>query len=240
MSDPHDRFADWLAAGAVGDPARDVALHASFCPTCLQLAAALDALALVDPGAEDLPAGVAPLPHPRGGMVLARRAAAVAAVGVLGVATAIGAGALLRPEEPPGIAAAPTSTPFREAVLGGAGSPSSASETPTASADPSSASAEPSASATGPTESLGGAATPPPLTAGTPRPPVVIVPPAGTPRPTRPPAPTPTPPPSAVVTPAPTGVPTPTPLPPTPPPTPVPTPPPPTPQPPPTPTPAEG
>ena len=235
MNDPHDRFAEWLSAGAGGEPARDVALHASFCPDCLRLAAALDALATVDPGAVDLPAGVAPLPRTLDGGVLARRAAGVAAVGLVGVAAVIGGASLLDRADAPAIGAAPTSTPFREGVLGGEGAPSSASSEPTRSANPSE-SMEPSPSATDARPVPAGTVTPPPQATVTPRPPVIIIPPAGTPRPTVAPIATLTPRPSVAVTPAPTAAPTATPPPPTPPPTPAPTPTP-TPEPTPTPTP---
>lgn len=223
MNDPHDRFAEWLATGARGEPARDVALHASFCADCLRLAAALDALGRVDPGAVDLPVGVAPLPRTPDSVMLARRAAGVAAVGLIGVAAVIGGASLLDREDPPAIGAAPTSTPFREGVLGGDGPPGTAFAEPTQSA-PSSPSTEPSPSSTDTGPVPAGTVTPPPRAAVTPRPPVVIIPPAGTPRPTVAPIATVTPRPSVAVTPAPTAAPTPTPPPPTPPPTPVPTP----------------
>ena len=53
--DLHERFLDWLFAGAKGDPPRDVALHASVCPDCSQWIAAYDALAGIDPGRAPLP-----------------------------------------------------------------------------------------------------------------------------------------------------------------------------------------
>ena len=46
----HDRFREWLAAGAEGDPPRDLAVHASVCPDCQQSIAAFDRLAAIDPG----------------------------------------------------------------------------------------------------------------------------------------------------------------------------------------------
>jgi hypothetical protein len=49
-ADPHLRFDEWLLAGAPGEPARDLALHASLCAECTARIAALDLLTAVDPG----------------------------------------------------------------------------------------------------------------------------------------------------------------------------------------------
>ncbi len=46
----HDRFREWLAVGAEGDPPRDLAVHASVCPECQQSMAAFDRLDAIDPG----------------------------------------------------------------------------------------------------------------------------------------------------------------------------------------------
>jgi hypothetical protein len=56
MNEAHQRFRDWLQAGAEGDPPRDVAVHASVCPECRRSIAALDLLAVVDPGLASMPA----------------------------------------------------------------------------------------------------------------------------------------------------------------------------------------
>ena len=53
--DSHERFREWLAAGAEGDPPRDLAVHASVCPECQQSMAALDRLAAIDPGKAGAP-----------------------------------------------------------------------------------------------------------------------------------------------------------------------------------------
>jgi hypothetical protein len=55
MNDGHQRFQEWLTAGAEGDPPRDAAVHASVCDSCRQSTAALDQLAAVDPGRAPFP-----------------------------------------------------------------------------------------------------------------------------------------------------------------------------------------
>jgi len=56
MNEAHQRFHDWLSAGADGDPPRDVAVHASVCAECQQSIAALDLIAGVNPGLASMPA----------------------------------------------------------------------------------------------------------------------------------------------------------------------------------------
>ena len=46
----HTRSVAWLENGARDDPPRDVAVHANSCPICAMQAAALDGLAIIDPG----------------------------------------------------------------------------------------------------------------------------------------------------------------------------------------------
>ncbi len=55
MTDHHAPFESWLASGAIGDPPRDSALHATVCKRCLRLVAARDALAAIDIGRAALP-----------------------------------------------------------------------------------------------------------------------------------------------------------------------------------------
>ncbi|HUH07344.1 MAG TPA: hypothetical protein VML96_06005, partial [Egibacteraceae bacterium] len=55
MTDLHERFRDWLLAGAPGEPARDAALHASACDRCLADVAALDALFAVNVAGAEVP-----------------------------------------------------------------------------------------------------------------------------------------------------------------------------------------
>jgi hypothetical protein len=191
MTDLHDRFGDWLTDGARVELPRDAALHASACDVCLRRAAAFDALLAIDPGAAALPelgsdsrrAALAPFR-------LARMTSAVLAVLALSAAIGIGASGLLRDRAATGaVLSTPTPTPQGEGVLGGAGGPSSApnSPIPSASSDPNAGeSAEPSeeAEASADTEAtpVPRAAVPPVVI--TPRPTATIAPPVGTPRPT--------------------------------------------------------
>ena len=97
MDELHDRFDDWLAAGAQGEPPRDVAVHASGCDACLRSLVAYDSLQAIDIGAAALP----PLGRvaPAGREALARTlrfAVGAVAVVLLGTSVAIGASGLLR------------------------------------------------------------------------------------------------------------------------------------------------
>ena len=58
-ADPHLRFDEWLLTGARGEPARDLALHASLCAACTANISALDLLSSVDPGRATLPPSLA-------------------------------------------------------------------------------------------------------------------------------------------------------------------------------------
>ena len=85
-----------MASGALGDPPRDAALHASVCEGCLGLVAARDALAAIDTGLAALPPsrlGQRRPPTPILGA--ARIGAATVTVGVLGAALAFGASQLI-------------------------------------------------------------------------------------------------------------------------------------------------
>ncbi len=143
MSDLHDRLAAWLGAGALGEPARDVALHASACQTCLGRIAALDALA-------DIDLGVAPIPPTASGQavssaILVRALIGTTAVAVLTVGIVAGSG-LMPPSVPADGATASTAPPTPGGgVLAGEGAPStpspSTTDNPDASASPSQGSA---------------------------------------------------------------------------------------------------
>ena len=94
MTDPHERFHLWLAAGAEGDPPRDLAVHASVCPGCRQSIAALDLLANVDPKRAAMPPAAAATE--RRGLLRAGRLTPAAAGIVLGaVILGIGASQLI-------------------------------------------------------------------------------------------------------------------------------------------------
>jgi len=222
MDDLHDRFDEWLVAGAEGEPPRDLAVHASGCDACLRSLAAIDSLQAIDIGATLPPLGMA-APTGREGLARTLRyAVGAVAVVLLGTSVAIAASGLLRPAQLG--SARPTPSPAEGVLAGVPTAPPASqpdSEQPTASPGDS---GKPKQS---PTESPVAVATPAPqvLPHSTPTPP-----PLGTPRPTpaptqspaptsaptatpivTPPPPTPTPSPSIVVpTPTPTLEPTPT------------------------------
>ena len=225
MTDLHERFREWLLAGAPGEPPRDAALHASACDRCLADVAAADALLAVDvagAGVPALPAGD-PRPIPGPGLRAIRAISGVAAVGLLVVAAMIGAGALREDGAGPGAATLdPTESPDGEGVLAGGPSftpaVSGLARTPSPSAS-ASESAEPSEDPTASEVATGAAPTQPPFVAPpppaiTPGPTAVVTPrptTAATPVPTAQPTPAPTPIPTAPPTPEPTPEPTPAP-----------------------------
>ncbi len=55
MNDLHDRFRLWIAEGGRDELARDVAIHASGCASCLGAAAAVDAMSVIDLGEAPTP-----------------------------------------------------------------------------------------------------------------------------------------------------------------------------------------
>lgn len=232
MTDLHDRLAEWLAEAAPGDPPRDLALHASGCVECMARASAIDALADVDPSrAPEPPPHVGGATRPAGVLPVARAVAALATMGLLVAAVLVGAGALIGDRSPAGSGSHPeaSGTPG-EGVLGAAASdlatsPPSKEEEQSPSPSPAAtATATETATATA-DESPDGTTDPEPATADRaetsapvlPAPTTIAVP-AGTPRPTAPPAtpapaPTPTPVPAATPSPTPPPPPTPTPAP---------------------------
>ena len=197
-ADPHERFDQWLLTGARGEPARDLALHASLCAACTARISALDLLTSIDAGRATMPPSLAGARRP---VTTLRRAGRFAAAfaGVTVAATLIGL-ATWRMMDLQGLAdrvdANAGETPG-QAVLGGTGE---SSQPP---------SAEGSAASTSSMEPAGTAAPTPPPTS----PPLIQPGPA--PRPVTP-RPTVSASPSASVTPSasgttPTGSPTPTP-----------------------------
>lgn len=212
--DLHDRFAEWLADGADGEPSRDLALHASTCEGCLRAIAVVDSLQAIQVGAAELPPLRFSAEPPRPFRV-ARVAVGTLAVALLGVSVGIGASGILRPTPSTDGPAASTAERVLAGVPTAAATDRSASPSPRPSASASDT-PEPSgpATATGTPDSTSAPAQPAP---GTPAPgtPVPGTPAPGTPAP-QPPPPTPTPT-AAPSTPAPTAAPT------TPPPTPTPT-----------------
>ena len=223
MNELHDEFHAWIAAGAGGDPPRDVALHASGCDVCLRLATSFDALFAIDLGlAPPPPVRAAPVSSLSSRPIRIARsaAAAVAVMLVIGAGAIVGANAF-QPRVTDAVADV-TPAPILEGVLGGAGGPSltpSPTHSPAASAS-AEASASPTPTAT--PRPVTANATPNPTMGGGP-PPASAIP--ATPLPTARPTAAPTSAPSVGPTPVPpTPAPTPTPVPPTPAPTPTPTP----------------
>lgn len=122
MNEGHQRFQDWLTAGAEGDPPRDLAVHASLCAACQQSLAALDQLALVNTGLAAMPG--TPTGRERSRLVMAGRL--VGATAVLFSATILGVGAsqLIGVSRPGGQVAQATATPSpNQGVLGQTATP---------------------------------------------------------------------------------------------------------------------
>ncbi len=65
MNQAHARFQEWLAAGANGEPLRDLAVHASVCAICQRAIAAFDRLAAIDPGRSGMPVSAIPAASPK-------------------------------------------------------------------------------------------------------------------------------------------------------------------------------
>jgi outer membrane biosynthesis protein TonB len=204
MTDPHRSFAQWLYDGALDEPPRVGALHASVCTECRHLIGAFDALAQVDVAAIPPPAmSVTPRRDP----VMSVAGVARWSAGLASVATLVAVVALAVDQRPP--IATPLASPTQESginegVLGGEATPAatpSGSATPTNSATPvATPSPAPPIAVPPPV------APPPPTPIATPRPTV-----AATPIPSLIPTPSPTVAPTPLPTPEPTAVPTPVP-----------------------------
>lgn len=187
MNEPHQRFHDWLTAGADGEPPRDAAVHASVCGACHQSIAALDLLAIVNTGLAAMPP--APTGREHGRLVMVGRLLGATAILFSAAILGIGVSQLIGVSQPNGPVAQASPTP-EQSVLGATATP-----IPSATAE-GSPSSEPTAQ-----ETLTPLGTPVPTQA----------PPAATPFPRRTPVPTPIA--TAVPTPSPTETPIPTPVP---------------------------
>jgi hypothetical protein len=215
--DLHERFVDWLADGAEGEPPRDLALHASSCEDCMRAVAAIESLRAIDVGAAPLP----PLrrvaqgrPRP---FAIARVTVGALAVILLAASVVIGASGLFR-ATPPADEPASTAGDVLAGVPLDDRRDRRATDTPTPSPSPS-ASPTPSPSPTdAPSVEEATAAPPPPAPrteAPQPPPTAAPQPPAPTVAPATPAPPPPTPVPTAPppsITPSPT-IPEPTPTP---------------------------
>lgn len=191
MTDLHAQLAAWLADGALGEPPREIAVHASVCEQCTASLGAFDALALIDVGAAGSPPPLGARSPLRVGMAWARAGTALTATvlaGLLvgfGIAQLVGSGgpASGQPREPEGTELAGLFAPSNVA----AESDATPGEAPT-----------PTALST-PVPGVTPGPQPPPVPGATPRPPLPTVtfiptaPPTATPAPTPEPTPTPVP-----------------------------------------------
>ena len=132
MNEPHGRFREWLAAGAEGDPPRDLAVHASVCAECSRWIGALDLLAVVDTGLADMP--VEPMGRERGRLTMAVRLVGATAILFSAAILGVGVSQLIGVSHTNGPVAQASSTPNQN-VLGEtatpqASQPTTASKTP--------------------------------------------------------------------------------------------------------------
>jgi hypothetical protein len=125
MTDPHHLLEAWLAEGAVGDPPREVAVHASVCDSCARRIGAFDSLALIDVGAAGSPPPLGAPSRIAVALAWARVGAAIAGTVVAGIFVVFAAsqivgfvGSLPAPSD--GVALG--SPPDQGSVLGASGS----------------------------------------------------------------------------------------------------------------------
>ena len=220
-ADPHLRFDAWLLAGADGEPARDLALHASVCSICIPRVAALDLLTAVDAGRAPIPVILGPIAWPAAGIQgVIRYAAAFAVVTTAAALIGLAGSRLIDLRGVIGTTNGGAGESLVQGVLGGTGGPSTTSEpqstepvmssaasaeptpipaptapppfhTPAATARPATPRASASASAVG---SIAPSATPTALESATPSPtPLATETPTPVPTETPTPEPTPTP-----------------------------------------------
>jgi hypothetical protein len=118
VTDPHHLLEEWLIEGAVGDPPREVAVHAAVCESCTRRIGGFDSLAAVDVGAAGSPPPLAPPTRLLIGLAWARLGTAVVGTVVAGILVVFGASQLvgfvgnLGPDPTDGVAAveSPTDT----------------------------------------------------------------------------------------------------------------------------------
>jgi len=199
MTDLHAQLEDWIVEGAMGDPPREVAVHATLCESCTARLGAFDALGVIDVGAAGSPPPLAAPNRLRVGVAWARRGTAVAGTVLAGILVILGLSQFV------GLGGRPTGEPEGTQLAGlstssdhGGPAPSQrelssigpdAAETPTSSVP---ATAQPGFTP-GPLPSVPPGATPRPPTPG----------PSATAAPTSAPTPTPTPTPIPTETPTP-------------------------------------
>ncbi len=148
-ADPHLRFEAWLLAGADGEPARDLALHASVCSVCIPRVAALDLLTAVDTGRAPIPVILGPIAWPAAGLQgVLRFAAAFALVTASAALIGLAGSRLIDLRGLTGTTTGGVGESPVQGVLGGTGRPS---PTPTVQPSESAAGTAASTSSPGPT-----------------------------------------------------------------------------------------
>lgn len=102
MTDLHAQLEEWLADGPLGDPPREIALHASVCERCSATLGAFDALALIDVGVAGSPPPLGARSRLRMGMAWARVGTAVTATVLAGLLVGFGIAQLVGINGPAG------------------------------------------------------------------------------------------------------------------------------------------
>jgi hypothetical protein len=90
MTDLHAQLEDWIVEGAMGDPPREIAVHATLCESCTARLGAFDALGVIDVGAAGSPPPLAAPNRFRVGVAWARRGTAVAGTVLAGILVLLG------------------------------------------------------------------------------------------------------------------------------------------------------
>lgn len=95
MTDSHAQLEAWLVDGAMGDPPREIAVHATLCESCTARLGAFDALALIDVAAAGSPPLLAAPTRLRKGVAWARLTTVVVGTVVAGILVVLGISQLL-------------------------------------------------------------------------------------------------------------------------------------------------
>ena len=217
MTDTHAQLEAWLVDGAMGDPPREIAVHATLCEACTARLGAFDALALIDVAAAGSPPPLAVPSRLRIGVAWARLATVVVGTVVAGILVVFGVSQLVGLGGPAGgPAGGPEGTELAGLSNPSGGVPaqsrqeSGGDSTPAEAPTPSGFETPVAGVTPGPLPSVPPGATPRPPQP-TPPPPPSFDPTAAPPTPE--PIPTPTPSPTPTLEPSPTPDPTPTPTP---------------------------
>ncbi|HUG94720.1 MAG TPA: hypothetical protein VMK30_01105 [Pleomorphomonadaceae bacterium] len=90
MTDSHAQLEAWLVDGAMSDPPREIAVHATLCESCTARLGAFDALAVIEVAAAGSPPPLAALTRLRVGVAWARRGTAVGGTVLAGILVILG------------------------------------------------------------------------------------------------------------------------------------------------------